>query len=346
MKNISNIKGMTAAEHRYLVNEAYGGESPLHFANEGDDRVQPGQITMANESRFIEANFSEPLTTFATGWKDPNNIEDTLEFVAPTVPVGRRFEFIQATNAEEFLSEIDTDIRGIGASFKRIEYTSHKVNSKTFNKGLTIRVDEDSVLDMPNWEQVYTGRIMRRLLRNELRRGITLLSAAATNTNKTWEAGTGIDPDFDAHTAKLAFADAAGLYPNRVLFGDGSWNLRWLTHRAQNTAGGFASAGLDEAGVAKTLQVEGVKVSHERYQSSAAAKSRIINNTVLLYLAEANQTPEDPSSIKRFVSNTQGGTPFRVYVQRYNVHLIDITVEHYSNIVVTSTLGIQQLTIS
>ena len=36
----------------------------------------------------------------------------------------------------------------------------------------------------------------------------------------------------------------------------------------------------------------------------------------------------------------------RVYEQQVNMKLVDITVEHYSNIVVTSTLGIQKLSVS
>lgn len=330
-----------------LANEAYGQSvdaPPIRGGDRGSDN-QHGEIYLANESRFVESNFSEPLTTFAVGWKDPNDIQATLEFVSPSVPTNRRFEYILATNTEEFLSEVD-DVRGIGSSFKRIEFTSHKVQSKTINKGLTIRVDEDNVDDMPNWEQVYTSRIMRRLLRNELRRAITLLSAASLNTNYTWEPGQNTDPELQIRALELAYADAVGLYPSRALYGDGAWVKRQTVYASQNTSGGFAGAQRDPAGVARWLQLDDVMVSKERWQSSTAAKSRVTPDVVLLFLAEANQTPEDPSNIKRFVSNTSGGTPFRVYVQRINSHLVDITVEHYSQIVVTSTLGLQQATIS
>jgi hypothetical protein len=50
--------------------------------------------------------------------------------------------------------------------------------------------------------------------------------------------------------------------------------------------------------------------------------------------------------VKRFVSNTQGGTPFRVFRQVVNAKLVDITVEHYSNILPTATLGVQMATIA
>jgi hypothetical protein len=338
---------LSAAVVMAIANEAYAGQehgSSIR-GNDSGDRNETGQMYFANESRFIEANFSEPLTTFATGWKDPNAIEDTLAHVAPNVPVSRRFEFAQATNAEEFMSETD-DVRAIGASFKRVEFTSAKVNSKTLNKGLTIRIDDDNVNDLPNWQEIYTGRLMRRLLRNELRRAVTLLAAAATNNALTWDTTAGKDPDQDITTKVIAYQDAAGVAPNRGLYGRIAWNKRQISHRAQNTAGGFASAGMTPDQVAGYLGLDAVRVSNERYQSAAATKTKVVPDIVLIYHAEANQTPEDPSNIKRFVSMTNGGTPFRVYVQRVGAKFTDITVEHYSLVVITSTLGVQKLTIS
>ena len=53
---------------------------------------EPGQILFANDARFLETYFSEPLTNYAVGWRDPSNIEATLQFIAPAVPVVPRFE--------------------------------------------------------------------------------------------------------------------------------------------------------------------------------------------------------------------------------------------------------------
>lgn len=329
----------TDGDEVYVANE----DGPLALDLGAANSV--GRIYVANDARFIESNFSEPLTTYAVGWQDPNDIEGTLEFVAPRVPTSRRFEFAQATNAEEFLSEAD-DVRAVGASFKRVEYTATKVNQKTLNKGLTIRVDMDNVESVPNWRQLYTGRLLRRLWRNELRRAITLLSAAASNTAVTWDTTPGKDPDQDVMTRIIAGGDIAGVQHTRALYGLTSWNKRRIAHRAQNTAGGFASAAMVENEVAGYLGLDGVHVSKERYQSGASTKTQVVNNLVLLYIAESNQTTEDPSNIKRFTSPTVGGTPVRVYEQIVNSKLVDITVEHYSLVVICSTLGIQQLTVS
>src|ERR1700722_17210890 len=104
----------------------------------------PGRVLFANSSRFLEAYFSEPLTNYAVGWRDPNNIEASLQFIAPSVPVGRRFEWKKANNAEEFLSEVIDDERAVGSDFKRVEYTASDVTDKTLNKGLTYIADLDT----------------------------------------------------------------------------------------------------------------------------------------------------------------------------------------------------------
>src|SRR4051794_28088423 len=224
--------------------------------------LAPGQMALANEARFTSAFFSEPLTAYATGWRDPNRIDQLLDFVCPPVQVGRRFEFKRCDNAEAFYSEAD-DWRGIGADFKRVEYRGSSVNEKTVNKGLTIRVDLDVIDQMPNWREVYTSRLLTRLQRNELRRAVTLIANGATNTAKTWDTTSGKDPDQDILTELIAGVDDSGVRPNRIVFGDVAWNKRLLAHRAQATAGGYASAGLTTDEVAGFLGVEGVMVARE-----------------------------------------------------------------------------------
>src|SRR5262245_56412428 len=123
----------------------------------------PGEIYLANEARFTTTFFSEPLTQYSTGWKDPNNLEALLDFVAPPVQVGRRFEYKLAENNEAFLSEVD-EIRSIGSDFKHVEYRGTSANEKTFNKGLTVRVDLDVIGAIPNWRELFTSRLLQRLL--------------------------------------------------------------------------------------------------------------------------------------------------------------------------------------
>ena len=308
-------------------------------------QIQPGQVCLANESRFNAAFFSEPLTAYATGWRDPNNIEALLDFVASPVQVGRRFEFKKAENAESFLLDQD-DFRAIGADFKRVEYKGTSVSDKTLNKGLTVRVDLDVAGEMPNWRELHTARLLQRLLRNEFRRAMDLVLTAAANTAKTWDTTAGKDPDQDILTELVASIDSMGLRANRIVFGDVAWNKRLLAHRGQATAGGFASAGLSPDELAGFLGVDGVRISRDRYQSSAAAKSKIVPDVVLIFFGLDGATTEDATHAKRFWSAVDGGGKYRVYEQQVNAKLVDLTVEHYSNVLVTSSVGLRKLTIS
>lgn len=308
-------------------------------------QIQPGQVCLANESRFNAAFFSEPLTTYATGWRDPNDIESILDFVAPPVQVGRRFEYKKAENAEAFLADVD-DFRAIGADFKRVEFKGASVSDKTQNKGLTVRVDLDAVGEMPNWRELYTARLLQRLLRNEFRRAMDLVLTAATNTAKTWDNTAGKDPDQDILNELMSGLDAMGVRANRVLFGDVAWHKRMLAHRAQASAGGYASAGLTTQELAGFLGVEGVRISRDRYQSSASAKSKIVPDVVLLFCGQDGSTADDPTHAKRFWSAVEGGGKYRVYEQQVNAKMYDLTVEHYSSVLITSNVGLRKLTIT
>lgn len=326
-----------------------------HFSNTADSirldtgvGYHPGEILFANDSRFLETYYSEPLTAYAVGWRDPNDIESMLEFAAPAVTVGRRFEWKKATNAEEFLSEVVDDQRSIGSDFKKVEYSATDVTDKTVNKGLTYIVDLDNVSGT-NWAREKAAKLIRRIYRNDLRRAIALLVAAGTDSAVTWSTAAGKDPDQDVRDSLITATTATGVRPNRVLYGDTAFNKRLLAHRAQSSAGGFASAAMSLQELANALMVDEVRVSKERYQSAAATKTEVVSNLVLAYFAKSGVDTEDPSHIKRFVtefSGDQGSGRVRVYQQQISSKLVAITVEHYSKIVVTFSTGVRKWTVS
>jgi len=350
----------------------------VFFANEGsfhpnnyDERLSGFVNTnrrlaavFANDSQFLETYYSEPLTNFTTGWRDPNDIEATLQFFAPAVPVGRRFEFKQATNAEEFLSEVVDDQRAIGADFKSVKYTGTDVQSKTLNRGLTLIVDLDNVSDtgigagqVPGWQQNAVAKLTRRLFRNSFRRALTAIAAAAVNTNLTWNAQPvnpaviPVNPDMDVVADLIAQTSITGIRNNRVAYGDTAALYRQQAYGAQNNPAGYMGyAGTaQEAALASALGVDKVYISRERYQSSANAKSEILGANVYSFYAQDSVDTEDPSNIKRFVSTfdgEQGGGLFRVYVQQISSKLVAITVEFYELIVITYAGGIRRLTIA
>lgn len=313
--------------------------APL-LADQGIGQNPSGIICAANEARFTSSHYSEPLTAYTVGWRDPENLDQLLDSLFPSVPVGRRFEFKSADNAEAFLSESD-DIRAIGANFKRVEFKGSSVNQKTHNKGLTIRVDHDDEIG-DGWRESYVQMLMQRLLRNDLRRGIALIDAAATNVAVVFSTAT--NPDGLSRVALKAGADASGLRPNIALYGEAAWDLRLDAYEAADTPYAGRAAAMSKAELAGKLMVDLVEVLKARYQSGAAAKSNVLGSVIYYYLALQGVGKDDPTNVKRFLTPARGGK-WGVYIVEHEKYT-DISVEHYSNIVITSTLGIRKNTVT
>lgn len=311
---------------------------------------RPGEIYAANASRFDESFMHTELTDYAVGWRDPNNIEATVDFFAPRVQVsGPLFEYKEAINAEEFYSDgSNDDLRALGANYKIIApYTGVVTAAKTEDRGLTSIIDLRTKRGQTNWEQREVEKIMRRLHRNRLRRAIALISAAATNTAKTWDTSAGKDPDMDVINEGITARTASGVGFNRIGFGDTAWAKRLLSLRAQNLIGQGNSAGMTTDELAGLLQIDKIVVSKERYQSASATKTEIVSNLLLMFMALDNADPEDPSNIKTFVCPTEGTAGFfLVFFQQISAKLVAITVAFEELQKVTSTLGIRKFTIS
>lgn len=341
------------AQRLLAYNAALADIARLAEVPEGDGRfVGGGRITGFNASLFDQSNFSEELTGYAVGFKDPNDIGATLEFVAPSTPSPRKPEYAVFTSAEEFLSTgVDDDLRAIGGDFPTVKYTSDKVTKKLLNRGLAVELDEDQIAEMPGWGQFYTAKLLRMLDRNSLRRAFALLSAASVNTAKTWSTAAGKNPDGDVRTELITAANITGIRPNRVLYGDTAWDTRVASHEAQDNAGGYAAAARTPEQVASFLNVEGVHVSRERFAATATATSvsEIVSTKVLMYFATANMGMEDPSNIKRFTGNVaaqNGGGKVAVHLRQVGDKRWRLAVEKYELTVITATLGIRQFTVA
>eukprot|EP00112_Aurelia_sp_Birch-Aquarium-sp1_P005932 Seg16663.1 transcript_id=Seg16663.1/GoldUCD/mRNA.D3Y31 product="hypothetical protein" protein_id=Seg16663.1/GoldUCD/D3Y31 len=131
---------------------------------------------------------------------------------------------------------------------------------------------------------------------------------------------------------------------NRVGYGHNAWSKRIRSHRAQDNAGGAASAGLDKGNLAGFLNADEVAVAKSRYQLGAG-KQQVLSNEVLCFMAAGGLNHDDPSNIKRFFQYINGA-PYRVYRRELNEKLHEIVVEHYEKTVMTSLLGIRKLTVS
>jgi hypothetical protein len=300
-----------------------------------------GVIHASNETRFDSSHLSEPLTTFATGVIDRENLGEVLNLIAPRIVAPRRFEYRTASSSEDFLSETD-DVREIGASFKRIETRGDTVNAKTQNKGLTIRLDRDGEGALPGAAERAAGRLTRRLFRNDLRRAVALVVASAATTAKTWN--TSADPDTQLLDLVEASGDKRGINPNVILMGTAAWVKRIASLSGNDKAGAMAKILWTPEQLASWLGIDRIIKPSARYQVTAAAKSKIVGSYAIAYYAEQDAGLDSPTNMARFVTPTDAGD-VRVYVEEFPKY-IDVSVEHYSLVAAPSTLGIDGLTIS
>lgn len=326
----------------------------LHLANAapmaaldfdpGINAMRPGLMALANEERFTASFYSEPLTQYAAGWTDGENLQALLDFIAPRVPVGRRFEFKAAVNSEAFLSEDDDD-RAIGGEFKRIEYKGTSVNSKTKNRGLVYRLDLDEEGGGVLTEELIVARILQRLRRNQYRRAVTaLLAAVTTTTAKTWSSGAST-PTEDVGDIMLNALKDSGLMPNRLLVDFQSWRFRQKGLAPQLTAAAIADYRNTPEEWGALIGADRTMVSRAVYQTTATAKALIANAKVVVFAGQDAPSRDDPTNVKRFVTPVGDGD-FRVFRQPVGSKFVDISVEYYDNIVGTATVGAQALTIS
>lgn len=310
-----------------------------------------GQITVANASQYDAANLSTELTAYLAGQAAPEN-ETFLDLMFPPVEAGRFFQF-QKHDDDQFITENDdSDIRPVGAAFKRVEYRGSKVNGNLFNKGLTYRQDHDAIMRRPDgslpsgWENAIANSLRKRLIRAEILRGIALLNAGATNANVTFDATT--NPDGLLRAACRLSLTGKGVRPTHLMIGDVAWQLRQDSYEAAARANhAMASHGAyDEAELARYLGLRTVRREESLYQTKkGAAKTDILASLAYVYGAESDQMMDDPSNIKRCYGMTDEGQRFGVYVDAKR-KFTDITVEHYSAFISPITTGIRKLTIS
>ena len=295
-------------------------------------------LTQAAEEKFNQNNYSEVLTEFTKNWKDSEGLEALLNFIAPKVPVSRRFEYRQAPDDQVFCSETDDERIG-GSGFKQIRFSGEAVQAKTLNKGLTIRVDADDIVG-EDWQIRYVHLLMKRLFRNELRRAIIGLKKNARIIEKAWEADS--QPDMDIRQTLMNVAAEKGFAPNRLLFGELAWYSRQDCYALQNNAGARISSEMTREGLAEKLLVDDIKLLKK--QNLGIQGNEIVGNEIFAFYAQNGLLKDEPSNIKRFVTPNNDGGLFRVYLEEHT-KFVDITVEHYSNIVVTSDSNITQMNI-
>ncbi len=303
-----------------------------------------GVIMAANDANFDGSHLSEPLTEFIADTPDEEGLDTLLEAACPSVPVGRAFTYLKHESVEAFQAAIsDEDIREIGGDFPTVRLTGTQENGRTANKGLTIILDNDQGGEEPAVQQRAITNLRNRLLRTELYRLEALLEANDTATTPNWGAtNTAADPDGDLMSAINLSGDARGIDANTVLYGGGAWVTRFLSLGIGSNAARHQTRNLSPEQLAQLLMVDRIAVAKFRRQSTATAKVKIVADKVFAYYTKAGATPNDASNVKRFVTPVAGGGFFRVYVESV-LKRTKVTVEHYSTIDLTSSLGIRKI---
>jgi hypothetical protein len=306
----------------------------------GEVGLGSGTIAAANDANFDSQFLSEPLNDYIVGALDPDDLGVVLDSIAPAIPVSRSFTYRKNETKEDFqIDADDKDIREIGGDFAQTRRTGTTANGRTANKGLTMVIDVDQGGEDASVQQRAVLNLRNRLYRTEISRVITLLDANDTpDTSVNWGAtNTTADPDADILTSLDTGGDARGVDSNIVLFG-GAWLRRNLALRRSVTEGAKMSLPMTRDQLAEYYGVDRVVVMKNRYQSTSSAKAKLLTNDVYNFHVRPGGMPDDPANIKRFVSGGQ----MQVYVER-RLKKVLITVEHYSSIDCTSTLGIRKL---
>jgi hypothetical protein len=321
---------------------ALGNEAPI-YTGLGD--LPAGTVALANESRLVGATFSEALTAFSVGYRDPENLLALVDYIAPPIAVGRRFEWKKADNSQDFLTETD-DLRGIGAGFKRVEYSGSTQLGKTRNRGLSylLDIDEDGGAMT---EEAIVAMLQQRIIRNKYRRAITALLAISAGAASVWNTTT--QPDELIRAALAAGQEDSGVYVNRGLLGMAAWNFRKAAYAGSDKAGAFAGQKMTLAEVAADQGLDDLRVDRSLYQSTKTAKARIVGSNFIGFTARDGVTKDDPSNLKQFYTPTAGaGGRFRVFrkVTGPADKFVEITVEHYEETVATSTVGVVRMNVA
>lgn len=312
---------------------------------ENQGRLQHELITTANASLFQQAHFSEPETTYALGWRDPAGYDRLSDFVAPPVMgLNDRYEHIEYPNAEAFLSDVhaDDDLRPIGAEFKTVDYSLSRRTGTIPNRGLRIVLDWDRIRTMPNWQRMFTERLMQRLSRNAARRKVALALASGVGVSQTWDATT--DPDYLMAVQASLSGDITGIAPNRALAGQAARLLRYQAYGGTANARGFSGRVLSFEEALQKIGFDAL-VDESRYQSGPSSKTAIVGSKVLLFSAYGT-SGEDPSNFKTARGVTSQGGRYAVYVRQISVKFWEIVVETYETEWVASTLGVRTITVS
>lgn len=306
-----------------------------------------GAIALANDTFFTSANYNQFLTDFAIQFRDPEDVLGELDFLFPPRETTPRFTYDSWEENQAFLLDPDnSDLRAINADFAQVQQLrTTEVTARTYNKGLSIRIDKDRIgTKGTQWQTEAVGHLRTRLARLDHKRGITLLDAAAVSTSYIWDTAAGVDPDIDIDAEARAASLITGVRPNSIFIAEDAWSYRERAYRSQNTAGGYASAALTLESMLTQRMLARGRIGKAKYANTSTAKAAFLSGAAYLFHALDNPA-YDPVNLVNFWSPCFNGQRFATYITERDKYYV-VTVEHYSKPTVTSSRGIRKLAIT
>lgn len=310
-----------------------------------------GQITVANSAQNYAGSLAQDVAGYLAGL--PSGDEQmALDALFPGIQTNDFFQYAKADD-EAFLAEADdSDIRAIGAAFKRVQYRGTTVTASTLQKGLTMRVDHKTLPKIngaviPGWENRYAEALKNRLLRVDRIRGIAALDTAATSGgNKTFDGTT--NPDGFLRAMIQLTRTANGQMPTHCIIGNAGQQLRIDAYeaaaRANHAMSNHGAYTMEELarylGVGKVVLDDGIKQTVK-----GGAKADVLGSVAYSYTSNDSPLMDDPSNIRRAWSPVEGGGEWAVAIQEAAVYT-DITVWHESLFFTPFTAGIRKIVIA
>lgn len=307
-----------------------------------------GEITAINASMNYAGSLASDVQGYLAGLPATDE-EKLLDALFPPIQTNDFFQFPKMDD-KFFLTEADdSDIRAIGASFKRVQFTGSVVTDSTQQKGLTMCVDHKTLRKVngkivPGWENDYAAALKARLIRAEIVRGIALIDAASTNAAVVWSAAG--NPDGDLRAQVQASRLATGMNPTHLVMGNAAQQLRQDSYeaaaRANHAMANHANYTMEQlasyVGVKKVIIEDGIKQLKE-----GAAKVDRLGLATYSYTATDSALIGDPSNVKRAWNETPFDGRWAVAIKPGTVST-EITVFHESKLFIPITSGIYKRT--
>ena len=303
-----------------------------------DDAFEPGRVVTFDAAQFADGAPDESLSHRAASDQapDPASPDGLRRYLAPDVASN------QPGFVEYPLYHYADHPRAAGADFPTLRHPSCQlVTQRIASRGLAVEVDESAERPDADWRPAKVAFLRGVLDRARLRRTVGLFVAGAVNVGKTWSAA-GADPDMDI----IDELETQTLRATRVWYGPDAWTRRARAWRAWNTPGGDASAQRPPEDLAGEFAVEEVRAVRARELPGPAGQEGAGVGQVLLFCGDDGLGRNDFSNLKTFVSPARTGGRYAVYLRRVGGSRWRLGVECYETVAITSTMGLEVVTVS